>query len=190
VRKVQEEKKRLAEEKQKRHERRLKIEEDKKKLEEEKKRIEEERTQMEKEKQEMEAAMHEMEQENLEIFESMQKAREQANDRKNLDLIEEELIMKREAEWKKKRKKRNPNKIRKVNFNMPEGEENKGLEDEEIFVYDEEEEAFCVVCGETDAIGQLYPCHGTDCGRMFHIPCAGIHPQDYSLEWLCMTCVS
>jgi len=72
---------------------------------------------------------------------------------------------------------------------MEEGLETQGLESDEDFEEDDEL-ITCVVCGESDDIGMLYPCHGPECGRSFHIPCAGIRLEDYSDTWICMTCVS
>jgi len=134
-------------------------------------------------------AQLEMEQENKEIQESIRKAREESFQRKHLDLIEEDLILKREEEWRKKRGKLHPVKKR-VGFQMPEGLENQGLEEEEDYFEEDYDIEVCVVCGESDSIGDLFPCHGVDCGRFFHLPCAGIHPKDYSDSWLCMTCAS
>lgn len=190
TKRVEEEKKRINEEKKKMEDHRKKISEEKKKLEEEKKRIEQERQEMEKQRKALIDEALEMEQESRELQANAKKARQQAHQRKNLDLVEEDLILQREEEWKKKRSQKNhPRKD--VTFQMAQGLESQGLEDsDEEEDVDEEDIVACVVCGQTDSIGELYSCHGLDCGRVFHLPCAGIPLTEYSETWMCMTCMS
>jgi hypothetical protein len=75
--------------------------------------------------------------------------------------------------------------LRNIQWNMPPGKENKGLEEEEF--YDDDDDDYverCVACGQG---GELVHCGGLECERVFHLECMGLDGLPPS-KWYCMDC--
>jgi len=126
----------------------------------------------------------EFEAEKKEIEENKTKARLAAIARKIRDEDEMEAILKKEEQWKEKRKKKVVKVVKALKFNMPAGLENQGMDDEESDG-GEDEIAVCILCGQPGE--DLQYCGGLSCERAIHPKCATA-PLDSTQRWFCDDC--